>query len=133
MLTDEQTVLVEELQALFLPTDINAQPYLTKLMQQFEADNFVSVTSDTLDDLERNLNDSGTMAANNLQGTESRRARCEGERPFEYPPFVWAADPNADEIAHEERATDLVQGLLELALSVNQAPPEPPTGDDDAA
>jgi hypothetical protein len=132
-LTDEQEDLVTELQDLFLPTEIVAQPYLTKLMKQFEADNALAVPGALCTDLEQAVFASGAMAANNLQGCESRLARCEGRAAYEYPPFIWQPDGVG---TSEERVDDCVAGLEDLALSVNQKPPDPPdahASDDDAA
>ena len=123
-MTKDQKKLVSDLQDLFvekLPKE-NVEPFLTRLAVAFE-ETAPALDPDLLAKIELALSNAGTMAANNIQGLEARRARAENEAPARYCPFTWKpvqGDDNA-------RLSGLLAGLQDIALSVNEAPPGLPT------
>jgi hypothetical protein len=109
--------------------NLNAIPYLTSLSGQFEADeNAAAFGSPDLlhlvDQIGQAIQIAGTMAAENLQEAETRRAQSAGEVAIQYPAFTWvytAAGTLSD------RLNAILQAPFALDRATNQAPPAPPT------
>lgn len=115
--------------------DLNAIPYLTRLSGQFEADEAGSSFGapellHLVDQIGAAMQIAGTMAANNLQGAETRRAHASNEAPVQYPAFTWIYTP-AGTLA--DRLNAILQAPFALDKATNQAPPPPPQPVDPSA
>lgn len=114
-----------KLRAAGIPDTINPIPFLTRLAGEFEANQSEGIDTGKIAQVETALLYVGAMAHDNIQGCEARRARAAGDATVTYPDFNWTPLVGG---GLNDRLQRLIEGFQQLATSVNQPPPLPPSG-----